>query len=380
MKKLFLFLMGAFLVLGLCSCNDNTQNEPINNNVSSYIGLDISVTNTKLDSGNIEDTVENIYDSVVAIESYYNGTHTGSGSGVVFGKTDSMSFIVTCHHVIEGCNGFDVIFSNGEVASAILIGGDDKSDVAVLAVDKVDLCYVSWFDNTDELRLGSTVICIGNPLGTLPGSVSTGVVSYNNRVIKVDDYNNMTLIQTDVAINSGNSGGGLFNSAGALIGIVNAKYSSSGIEGLGFAIPANQAKTIVTQILETALYNEEENSWITGYVEGRWNLGFTLGYGGYGFYRTVIGVAESASNETSSDYGLLFSNDTINSIVIKYSDSSKESKELLNISAQTMTIEYVYSFIYSAELSLGDSLIFNITRGNDTLDVEVELIQYRYYL
>ena len=90
------------------------------------------------------------------------------------------------------------------------------------------------------MRLGASVICIGNPLGTLPGSVSTGVISYPNREVQVDDYHTMELIQTDVAINSGNSGGGLFNAAGALIGIVNAKYSSSGIEGLGFAIPANQ--------------------------------------------------------------------------------------------------------------------------------------------
>lgn len=395
MKKFNKFLMiflSLFLVLGVCSCKTEEQAEPTvnetktpevniptTNDETEYIKLDVTYTNTVLENGSIEDTVEDIYDSVVAINAYYNGQHTGSGSGVLFGYTDNMSFIVTCHHVIEGCNGFEIVLSDGTTLKANLVGGDSKSDIAVLSVDRIDLTYVSWFNDTDTLRLGSAVICIGNPLGTLPGSVSTGVVSYLNRKIQVDSYNSMKLIQTDVAINSGNSGGGLFNAAGALIGIVNAKYSSAGIEGLGFAIPANQARDIVDSILNTAILNKD-NTWTTGYVEGRWDIGFELGYGGNMFYRTTIGILDQATNTTSSDYGLLFKNDIFNSIEIKYANSTKESKSLTNISAQTMTTDTIYNFIYSADLSIGDTLIFTITRNDVKQTVEVKLVQYRYYI
>ena len=377
-------------MVGLVSCKETkpteTEQTPIidvtpevTESDVEYKKLEVTYTNTVLENGTIEDTVEAIYDSVVAINSYVDGQHAGSGSGVLFGYTDDMSFIVTCHHVIDGCNDFEVVLSNNETIKAQLVGGDEKSDIAVLSINQTGLTYVSWFNDTDTLRLGSTVICIGNPLGTLPGSVSTGVVSYLNREIQVDTYNVMKLIQTDVAINSGNSGGGLFNSAGALIGVVNAKYSSSGIEGLGFAIPANQAKAIVDSILKTAVLNKD-NTWTTGYVAGRWDIGFELGYGGNMFYRTTIGVLNQATNETSSDYGLLLKNDLLNSIEIKYQDTNKETKKLENISAQTMTTDTVYNFIYTADLSIGDTLIFNITRNEVQQTVEVEIVQFRYYL
>lgn len=392
LKKVIIFITSLFISLCLISCKtqDTIATEqtptvektletdnPVSNNES--IRLDVTYTNTTLETGTIEDTVEEIYDSVVAINSYVDTQHAGSGSGVLFGYTGNMSFIVTCHHVIDGCNNFEVVLSNGDTLKAKLVGGDDKSDIAVLSVDKTNLTYVSWFNDTDILRLGSTVICIGNPLGTLPGSVSTGVISYLNRVIQVDTYNSMKLIQTDVAINSGNSGGGLFNAAGALIGIVNAKYSSSGIEGLGFAIPANEARNIVDSILKTAVLNKDD-TWTTGYVEGRWNIGFELGYGGNIFYRSTIGILNQATNETSSDYGLLLKNDLLNSIEIKYQDANNESKKLENISAQTMTTDTIYNFIYTAELNIGDTLVFNITRNDVQQTVEVKLIQYRYYL
>lgn len=424
LNKILIILFGVFLVLSLNACktkdstptltpeleqtptteqiditegSDNATKAPTVNNEPTNaateevsetptteekvtVKLDVTYTSTTLENGTIEDTVEAIYDSVVAINSKINGQVAGSGSGVLFGHTEDLSFIVTCHHVIEGCNGFEVVLSNGTSLEAKLVGGDEKSDIAVLSVEATNLTYVSWFSDTDTLRLGSTVICIGNPLGTLPGSVSTGVVSYNNREISVDSYNTMKLIQTDVAINSGNSGGGLFNAAGALIGVVNAKYSSSGIEGLGFAIPANQARVIVDSILKTASYDSTDKVWTTGYVEGRWDIGFELGYGGNMFFRTSIGVLSQATNSTSSDYGLLLNNDLFNSIEIKYADQSEEAKSLTGISAQTMTTDTIYNFIYSSELSIGDTLVFSITRNDVEMTVEVELVQYRYYI
>ena len=368
--------------------NPSSDNPPVNQPIDDvkddekeedgYLSLHATYTSTTLETGSVEDTVEAIYDSVVAIDAYINHQLYGSGSGVLFGYDEKFSYIATCHHVIDSCQSFKITLSNNESYEAKLVGGDSESDIAVLSLEKTGLVYASWFEDTEKLRLGASVICIGNPLGTLPGSVSTGVVSYNNREIQVDDYHTMKLIQTDVAINSGNSGGGLFNAAGALIGIVNAKYSSSDIEGLGFAIPANQARLVIDSILRTAKYNVTEEVWNTGYVEGRWEIGFTLGYGGYGFVRTTIGIASEATNPTHSDYDKLKKNDKLNAITITYKDSSKEIQSLTNITAQTTTIEDIYKFIYSANLSLGDVITFDITRGNENLSVEVLLIQYRY--
>lgn len=383
MKKIFRILVISILCIIFVGCNSN-QNDNVKEEPSTIdkeiIDVNITYTETTLENGTIEETVENIYDSVVAINSFYNGTLGGRGSGVLIGQSLDFSFIVTCHHVIENYNSFQITLSNSKSLEAYLVGGDAKSDIAVLAVKEKNLTYASWFSDSDSLKLGSSVICIGNPLGTLPGSVSTGVVSYNNREISIDNYNSMKLIQTDVAINSGNSGGGLFNAAGALIGIVNAKYASQGIEGLGFAIPSNYAKNIVNSLLSTAKYNKETNVWITGYVIGRWNLGFSLGYGGYGFVRTTIGIASEAINETSSDYGKLKQNDLITKITIDYKNGELLDKSLNDISAQTMTIDDVYNFIYSSNLSIGDTLLFTITRNNNEQIIEVELTQFRYYL
>lgn len=390
LKKYILILVLFVGTLGMVSCSSNKDSAPeeptppIENNQDEnkpseegYLSLHVTYTNTTLETGTIEDTVEAIYDSVVAIDAYRSNQHYGSGSGVLFGYDERFSYIATCHHVIEACEGFKVILTNGEHYEAKLVGGDAQSDIAVLSIEKLGLTYASWLEDTDKLRLGSSVICIGNPLGTLPGSVSTGVVSFNNRDIQVDDYHTMQLIQTDVAINSGNSGGGLFNSAGALIGIVNAKYSSTGIEGLGFAIPANQARTIIDSILKTAKYNPQEDTWQTGYVEGRWNLGFVLGYGGM-FLRTTIGIADVATNTTSSDYNLLHKNDKLNAITISYKDSTKEIQTLTNINPQTMTIEDVYKFIYAASCNIGDTITLDLTRNNENITVNIVLIQYRY--
>ncbi len=379
-KKL---LLGTICLFSLCSCSNITNSndkaeQPTGTTTVEYLNRNITYTSTTLENGSVEDTVDKIYDSVVAIDSYQDKSYYGSGSGVLFAYDEKFSYIVTCHHVIEDCQNFMITFSNNEELEAKLVGGDKKSDIAVLSIEKTNLTYSSWFENTDNLRLGSQVICIGNPLGTLPGSVSTGVVSYNNRLIPVDTYNELYLIQTDVAINSGNSGGGLFNSAGALIGIVNAKYSSAGIEGLGFAIPANQARKIVESILETAKYDVQNNSWTEGYVLGRWEIGFTLGYGGYGFTRTIIGIADVGSNTSYSDYNKLEKNDVLNSITINYQDSEKEIKSLTNITAKTMTIDDVYEFIYDADLNIGDVLIFDITRNDNKITVEVPIIQYCY--
>jgi serine protease Do len=156
----------------------------------------------------------------------------------------------------------EVFLSDGRQAMAKFIGGDQKSDLAVIKIDLKNL-PVAEFGDSDALEVGELAVAIGNPLGLeFQGSVTVGVISALNRTISIDDRT-LNLIQTDAAINPGNSGGALLNSKGEVIGINTAKISLSGVEGLGFAIPINEAKPIVDQLI------------MFGYVKGRPFIGIS---------------------------------------------------------------------------------------------------------
>ena len=196
--------------------------------------------------------VEKTVDSVVEIKTekvvygsiFGQSVAQGAGSGVIVTKD---GFIVTNNHVIDGAEKVTVRLRNGEVHDAIIWGVNTKNDLAVIKIEAQDL-PVATFGNSDNLKVGQTVIAIGNPLGELGGSVTSGIVSSLAREIKIDNKM-MTLIQTDAPVNPGNSGGALFNMAGELIGVVNAKSSGSDVEGIGFAIPSNTAYGIVQDII-----------------------------------------------------------------------------------------------------------------------------------
>ena len=217
--------------------------------------------------------------SVVGIDTYYtatnslgslfgNGNNTngadgnsqqvqaGSGSGIIL---TSDGYIVTCKHVIDGAETIKVILNDDKEYDAKLVGSDSRSDLAVLKVEATGLAPATLGDS-DMLTVGEDVIAIGNPLGELRGTATSGIVSALSREVTVENMT-MSLIQTDAAISPGNSGGGLFNASGSLVGIVNAKASSSNSEGLGFAIPVSSVKTIITNLIDH------------GYVLGRAYLG-----------------------------------------------------------------------------------------------------------
>ena len=192
-----------------------------------------------------------VIDATVKTSSSFFGSQTGvsAGSGVVISAD---GYILTCHHVVENAVSVTVTLNSGSKYEAALVGSDAASDLAVLRIEPTESEPLSYVEQgcSADLVVGEKVVAIGNPLGTLGGTVTDGIISATERNITTSDGTVMTLLQTNAAINSGNSGGGLFNLDGKLIGIVNAKYASAGVEGLAFAIPIDSAYTVELDLIE----------------------------------------------------------------------------------------------------------------------------------
>ena len=198
----------------------------------------------------------------------FGQTVTGAAAGSGFVITED-GYILTNYHVIDGANSIQVTFDNGKEYTATYVGGEEKNDIAVIKVDATGLTPVVIGKSSDML-VGEQVTTIGNPLGELTFSESTGIISALDRSITMSDGRQMNMIQTDCAINSGNSGGPLFNSHGEVIGIVSAKYSSgsnsssASVEGLGFAIPMDDVASMVSDLVKN------------GYVTGKPIMGISV--------------------------------------------------------------------------------------------------------
>ncbi len=231
--------------------------------------------------------VEIITESLVT-DSYFWGSYvtSGAGSGVIV-SADGM--IITNNHVVSSARNIRVRLSDGSEHTAVLIGTDADTDIAVIKIEAENLPF-AILGNSDELHVGEEILAVGNPLGQLGGTVTNGIVSAISRSITIDGTE-MTLIQMNAAVNPGNSGGGLFNLYGELIGIVNAKTTSSSsgisVEGIGFAIPINTVSKVVEELVNY------------GYVRGKAMLGinyvditsdyeaFVSGYRNFGVYVTA---------------------------------------------------------------------------------------------
>lgn len=185
-------------------------------------------------------------------------TGTGSGSGIVLTKD---GYILTNFHVIDGAKSITIKLVNQKEYVAKVIGKDSKTDLAVLKIEATDLSPATFGDSS-KVEVGDLAVAIGNPLGTIDGTLTVGVISALNRTVTIDNLS-MNLMQTDAAVNPGNSGGALVNAFGEVIGIVNAKTSAVGIEGLGYAIPVNEARIIVDELMNN------------GYVTGRLKIGIS---------------------------------------------------------------------------------------------------------
>lgn len=234
----------------------------------------------------LADVVSQTADSVVEITQYqtntsiysnYNYTSEGTGSGVII---SSDGYILTNNHVIDGATKISVRLRNGDEYEASLVGKDSKTDIAIIKIETEDLTVAKIGNSTNAL-VGDFVLAIGNPLGKLGGTVTYGYISALEREISVEG-SVMNLMQFDAAVNPGNSGGGLFNTNGELIGIVSAKSTGYDVEGLGFAIPINDVSQVINDILTH------------GYATNRPFLGVSLKDSTYstnnGYYSGLFGM------------------------------------------------------------------------------------------
>ncbi len=296
----------------------------------------------------VEDTVV-VIDVTVKSSSYFGGSTVshGAGSGVIISED---GYILTCNHVVEGASSVKVTLKNSDSYDAVLVGSDAASDLAVLKISpKEALTYAEqgWSSN---LVAGENVVAIGNPLGTLGGTVTTGIISATERNISMEDGTVMTLIQTDTAINSGNSGGGLFNLAGELIGIVNAKYSASGVEGLAFAIPIDSAYVVQVDLMKY------------GYVRGVVDHGLT-----------VLDI----TNENLMQYHYYYGIDKIGVYVVesKYSTELQNSDRIVSVNGTEVGTEAELKAVIS-QCKVGDEITIVAERDGKTFTCRMTLQEY----
>lgn len=260
----------------------------------------------------------------------------GSGSGIII---NSDGYIITNQHVINGATEVEVILNTGTTYKATIVGEDTKTDLAMLKIEPKpeEPLTAAVLGDSSQLQVGELAVAIGNPMGMeFSGSVTAGIVSAVNRSMTIENrtYN---LIQTDAAINSGNSGGALINRYGEVIGINSVKLSTMGVEGMGFAIAISEAKPIIDDLMEN------------GYVKGRPLVGIGIKETSYGMF-----ISQVQENSGAAEAGL------------------KTGDMILEVDGQKVKSTTEINKIRDTKKP-GDKLTFKILRESETKDIEVTL-------
>lgn len=213
------------------------------------------ITEYKVEEQPAFDAIDKVYDAVVVVETFENNSASSSGTGFVYKKDATNGYIITNYHVISGSDDIEVILTNGDRVKATVLGGDAIGDIAVLSIPVNKVIKVADIGNTENVQVGSTVFAIGAPMGSeYSGTTTRGCVSAKDRMVSFSINTNgtqdtmMRVIQTDAAINPGNSGGPLISLAGEVIGITSLKLVQEEIEGIGFAIPIEDAMKYMDQL------------------------------------------------------------------------------------------------------------------------------------
>ena len=215
------------------------------------------VRDVTINDTGIAEAVAKVYDSVVVVSTYHDDTYFASGTGFVYRKENDTYYILTNYHVIENGNNVTVTFTNGSVLETEIVGHDEYADIAVLSLESKEDLVVAELGDNEESRVGDTAFAVGAPLDSAYSwTVTRGIISGKDRLVEVSLTNSntsdyiMRVLQTDAAINSGNSGGPLCNANGEVIGITSLKLISDGVEGMGFAIPIEAAVEKAEQIID----------------------------------------------------------------------------------------------------------------------------------
>ena len=351
-------MMGAFLVTGGEKVVDEDESDALviyrtvkedDEEAPAVPGKEMSV----------KDVCAKVAASVVEIETefknsygFYQYVSAGAGSGVIISKD---GYLITNNHVIFNSNtnavadNVTVRLNNGTEYKAKIIGRDADADIALLKVDAKDLAPAVVGDSS-KIAVGETVIAVGNPLGELGGTVTCGIISATNREISVEN-NRMNLIQIDAAVNPGNSGGGMFNMKGELVGIVNSGVTGSDVDGLGFGIPINDATAVIEE-LKTH-----------GYVTGKTYLGISP------MDVTDIFTAYRYFNSQQTGVYIAQVQEGYNDKVLKYGD------RIVAIDGDEVTSsEDIREALKSHKV--GDTMTFSISREGRFMDVTVTCYEY----
>ncbi len=329
----------------------NSANATLQPNATDRVGLPSeNLTSTGSDEPNdnryaIIDSCMNAVVSIdVTMQQGYTSVLAGSGSGVI---ATADGYILTCNHVVEGAKDIIVYLNDGTNHNATLIGADPITDIAVIKIEGENFPHATLSSSSD-LKVGEPVFAIGNAIGELSNTYTSGSISGLDRSITIDGKE-MTLLQTDAAINHGNSGGGLFRASdGALIGIVNAKSSGDSIEGLGFAIPSDIVNSVASDLMDY------------GFVTGRPYLGISTqdvslsSWGLFGQQFTCPRVTSVMENSPAAKAGI-----QENDIITKVNGNSVSSGEDLS----TMINGF----------EIGETITITVNRGNKDVDIQVTL-------
>ena len=346
---LTLFIAGAFGLFYMLKENPNLFVQNI-----TKVEKDVTVTDT-----GIADAVEKIYDAVVIVSTYKDDKLKSTGTGFVYKEDGKKGYILTNNHVIQGGTKITVTLTNGEVMETDVVGSDVLSDIAVLSLDSKHLISVSEIGNSDKLRVGDTTFAVGAPLDSVYSwTVTRGIISGKDRMVEVNlasggDYV-MKVLQTDAAINSGNSGGPLCNINGEVIGITSLKLVDESVEGMGFAIP-----------IETAL--EHANNIIEGKKIEQPYLGVSM-----------INIADAYAN---FQYSILLKEQNVTNgvLIVAVEDGSPADKAGLKVSdviiklndKEVKSVGYLRYFLY--DYSVGDKITITYMRDGKEKTTTVTL-------
>lgn len=247
MKQIFKYFVVGFFCITIGICGTIVVYHRYGNSIPSETVQTVNEVNIH-ETNTIKSAIDKIYDAVMVVQSTDARGGQSSGTGFVYKKDDKYGYVLTNHHVIEDAVSIKLLTSGEKEIEATLLGSDEYSDVAVLAIDVSEVIQVAILGDSSELELGDTLFTVGSPLGSkYIGTVTKGILSGKDRKVETDGFI-MDVLQTDAAINPGNSGGPLLNINGEVIGITSMKMVEDEIEGMGFAIPIEIALSEVEKL------------------------------------------------------------------------------------------------------------------------------------